>query len=501
MVVTAGDMRPLHGEGRTFGLLAGLPGELMAEFFGTFVLIALGEGVVAMAVAALPGSGRATSTATVGDWLLITGGWALAVAFAVWTAGGVSGAHLNPAITLGLAVRRRFSWQKVLPYWGAQVIGAFAGAALVFGVYRTAINAFDLAHGTPKSTGNALATFSIFATFPARYFGHSVWGPLIDQIVGTAFLLICVTAISDKRNTGPKGNLSPLVVGLAVAAIGMSYGANAGYAINPARDFGPRLFAFLAGWGRVALPGTYSTFSNYWWIPIVGPLAGGVIGILLYDYFIGDVLRARLLRTSPPETEPAPPEIPVAPAPALRPPASLGDITGGGGPVCRLPGRSGGPRRGGLGPEPVPPAVLAAACVPAGTAAADGWAVAGRAGGVGAGGLALAEQVVAVPADGGGLAAGLGEPAAGLAAAAGGAARAGQQQAQPEQGQCPDHDAVQEQRAGRAGHVVAEHREGVSERVPVAAIGQDAGQAGDHRRDQDDEPDNDDHDVLRDLSY
>jgi glycerol uptake facilitator len=308
-------MRPLHGEGRAFGRLAGLRGELMAEFFGTFILIGLGDGVGAMAVAALPGSGRAASSATIGDWLLITGGWALAVAFAVWAAGGVSGAHLNPAITLALAVRRRFSRRKVLPYWGAQVAGAFAGAALVFLVYRTAINAFDLAHGTPKSTGNALATFSIFATFPARYFGHSVWGPLIDQVVGTAFLLICVAAVSDKRNAAPKASTSPLVLGLAVAAIGMSYGANAGYAINPARDFGPRLLAFFAGWGRVALPGTYSTFSDYWWIPVAGPLAGGVIGILLYDYFIGDALRAR--GTSPPATAPALPEVPADPAPAL----------------------------------------------------------------------------------------------------------------------------------------------------------------------------------------
>ena len=312
------EMRPLHGEGRTFGRLSGLWGELMAEFFGTFVLIAFGDGVVAMAVAGLPGSGRTATSTTIfmaaGDWLLITWGWAMAVAFGVWVAGGISGAHINPAVTLGLAVRRRFSWNKVLPYWAAQVLGAFVGAALVFLVYRSAINAFDLAAGTPKSAGNALATFSIFATFPAKYFGHSVWGPLIDQIVGTAFLLIFVAAITDKRNQAPRGNISPLVVGLAVAAIGMSYGANAGYAINPARDFGPRLFAFFAGWGRVALPGTTSAFSNYWWIPIVGPLVGGVLGILLYDYFIGDVLRSRLLKMPPSVTPPAPPETPIPPA-------------------------------------------------------------------------------------------------------------------------------------------------------------------------------------------
>jgi glycerol uptake facilitator protein len=165
-------------------------------------------------------------------------------------------------------------------------------------VYHNAIDAFDLAAKTPKSGGQALSTFSIFATFPAAYFHGAVAGPLIDQIVGTAFLLIFVVAVIDLRNAAVQSNLAPLAIGLAVAAIGMSYGANAGYAINPARDFGPRLFASFAGWGKVALPGTYSsgglTFSNYFWIPIVGPLIGGVVGVIIYDLFIGDILHARL---------------------------------------------------------------------------------------------------------------------------------------------------------------------------------------------------------------
>ncbi len=296
------DITPLRGEGRTVGRITGLWGELLSEFFGTFVLIAFGDGVVAMAVAALPGSGRTAGPTVVfqaaGDWLLITWGWAMAVAFGVWIAGGVSGAHLNPAVTLAFAVRRRFTWAKVLPYWGAQVSGAFVGAALVFLVYHNAINAFNTAAGTPKSSGSALDTFSIFATFPAGYFHGGIAGPLVDQIVGTAFLLIFIVAVIDIRNAAVQSNLAPLAIGLGVAAIGMSYGANAGYAINPARDFGPRLFAYFAGWGRVALPGTYSSaglsFSNYFWIPIIGPLIGGTVGILLYDLFIGDVLHARL---------------------------------------------------------------------------------------------------------------------------------------------------------------------------------------------------------------
>ena len=109
-----------------------------------------------------------------------------------------------------------------------------------------------------------------------------------------------VVAIIDLRNTAVKANLGPFMIGLAVAAIGMSFGANAGYAINPARDFGPRLLAWLAGWGQTALPGTVDgAFSWYFWVPIVGPLIGGVIGVLIYDWFIGDVLYAKARLAEP----------------------------------------------------------------------------------------------------------------------------------------------------------------------------------------------------------
>ncbi|WP_055492096.1 MIP/aquaporin family protein [Streptomyces sp. TP-A0356] len=279
----------------------GLLGDCLAEFLGTFVLTSFGCGVVAMAVAALPGSGRTAGPTTfflsAGDWLLISLGWAMAVTFGIYVAGGVSGAHINPAVTLAFAVRRKFPWVKVLPYMLSQLIGGFVGAALVYGVYHDAINTFDHAMKGPKTNGHTLATFSIFGTFPAPYFHGSVWGPLVDQIVGTAFLVMFVVAVIDLRNTAVKANLGPLVIGLVVAAVGMSYGANAGYAINPARDLGPRLFTWAAGWQDLAMPGTLAgSFSNYFWIPIVGPLIGGVIGVLVYDLFIGDVLyvRARL---------------------------------------------------------------------------------------------------------------------------------------------------------------------------------------------------------------
>jgi glycerol uptake facilitator protein len=312
--VVVADITPLRGEGRTVGRIAGLWGECLAEFFGTFVLIVFGDGVVMMAVAALPGSGRTSSPTTVfdaaGDWLLITFGWGFAVAMAVYVAGGVSGAHINPAVTLALAVRRKFSWRSVVPYWIAQVAGAFVAAALLFLIYFQAIDAFNKAAGTPRSSGAALATYSEFATFPAKYYGGSVGFPLLDEIVGTMFLLILVVALTDARNSSPTGNAVPLAIGWAVFAIGSSLGANTGYAINPARDFGPRLFAYFAGWGKVALPGSYSApgfhFSDYFWIPIVGPLIGGIIGVILYDFFIGDVLHARLKAQAAGVTETVP---------------------------------------------------------------------------------------------------------------------------------------------------------------------------------------------------
>jgi glycerol uptake facilitator protein len=275
-------------------LRTGLLGDLGAEFLGTFVLIAFGDGVVAMAVAGLNQSGRGMKIFDAsGDWLLITWGWAIAVTMGVYVAGGVTGAHLNPAVTFAFAVRRAFPWSRVPAFWLAQVLGAFVGAALVFIVYYAAIGSWEQANHVTRGSPGSFVTYSIFATFPAPYFlGNPIW-PLIDQIVGTAFLLMFISALIDRRNLAPKANLTPWLVGLGVAAIGMSYGANAGYAINPARDFGPRLFAALAGWGQVALPGNGPWYSNYFWVPIVGPLIGGVIGVFVYEFFIKNVLIAR----------------------------------------------------------------------------------------------------------------------------------------------------------------------------------------------------------------
>jgi glycerol uptake facilitator protein len=286
-------------QARTIGPLPlrwrqGVVGELWAEFFGTFILICLGDGVVAM-LWALPGSGRGTYANILnssGDWLLITWGWGLAVAFAVYVSGGITGAHINPAVTLMAAIRRQMPWNKVAGYWVAQVLGAFVGAALVFLVYNNAINHFDEVNHIVKGTAASKATYSTFATFPAPYF-HSFLGPLIDQIVGTFFLVLFVCAVTDEFNLPVGSNMGPFVIGMIVMAIGISFGANAGYAINPARDFGPRMFAWIAGWGNQAMPGNYGNVNDYFWIPIVGPLLGGAIAAFIYDLGIQDFLKAR----------------------------------------------------------------------------------------------------------------------------------------------------------------------------------------------------------------
>jgi len=181
----------------------------------------------------------------------------------------------------------------------------------VYLCYYDAIDAFNRAVGAERGDPDSLATFSIFATFPAPYFNGSNIGPLIDQIVGTAFLVMLVATLIDMRNVAVKANMGPFMIGLAVAAIGMSFGPNAGYAINPARDLGPRLITWIAGWGDMAMPGSIDGgYSWYFWVPIIGPLIGGVIGILVYDLFIGDVLHARRVASGADTAEegPATPE-------------------------------------------------------------------------------------------------------------------------------------------------------------------------------------------------
>jgi glycerol uptake facilitator protein len=292
-------------------------GEYGSEFLGTFVLIMFGDGVVAMVVAALNQSGRGPEPFVAqGDWILIATGWGLAVALAVYVAGGISSAHINPAVTLAMAVFRDFPWRKVPGYMVAQVLGAFVAAALLYLNYKQAINAFEAANDITRGEENSIPTFSIFATFPAEYYSN-VAGPFLDELIGTALLVGIVLALVDEFNVAPRANIGPLIIGLLVFAIGLSFGANSGYAINPARDLGPRLFAWIQGWGDIAMPGNYPNIDAYFWIPIVAPLVGGLIGAFVYNFFIHNVLLARAPAAPPPgrapETAEAGPERPPGP--------------------------------------------------------------------------------------------------------------------------------------------------------------------------------------------
>lgn len=285
-------------------LRAGLFGEMLAEFFGTFMILLIGNGSVAVAVIGLSGSGRQGDAFGAANWIIVGFGWCFAVICGIYVAGGISGAHLNPAVTLAFAARRNFAWKKVIPFWLAQVIGAFCGALIVYVVYKAAIDDFNAVHGLARP--DSTETYSLFATLPAPYFHGSYLAPLVDQLVGTAILVTMVAALTDNRNQAPAGNMAPLLIGFVVAAIGFTFGTNAGYAINPARDFGPRLLSYLLGWGKLAFSGNYGETTQFWWIPIVGPLVGGVIGILVYDAFIGHVLDARATMLRPPEPGLAP---------------------------------------------------------------------------------------------------------------------------------------------------------------------------------------------------
>jgi MIP family channel proteins len=243
--------------------------ECCAELLATFTLITFGVAVVAQVV---------LGQKTHGDYLSINLGWGLAVCLGIYVGGGVSGAHMNPAVTLALALFRGFPWSKVLPYMAAQVAGAFLASALVYAVYQEALNKFD--GGQRYVTGDK-ATAGIWATYPADHL--SFQGGMIDQIAGTAMLMLVVFALGDPKNLAPQSNLGPLLVGATVVLIGMTFGLNCGYAINPARDLGPRLFTYFAGWG----PEVFEAKGQWWIVPVVGPMIGGLVGAAVYEFCIG----------------------------------------------------------------------------------------------------------------------------------------------------------------------------------------------------------------------
>ena len=229
-----------------------------SEVIGTAILILLGDGVVA-------GVLLARSKAQNSGWIVITFGWAMAVAMAVYAVGRFSGAHLNPAVTLGLASIGVTPWGDVPVYIAGEFVGAMIGAILVYAAY--------LPHwGETEDAGLKLAVFS---TGPAiRNYALN----LVTEVIGTAMLLFGVLAISGNKAPTAAG-ITPLLIGLLVFAIGLSLGGPTGYAINPARDLGPRIIHFL-----LPIPGKGTSDWSYAWVPVVGPIIGGVLGALLYHW-------------------------------------------------------------------------------------------------------------------------------------------------------------------------------------------------------------------------
>jgi glycerol uptake facilitator protein len=236
--------------------------QYVAEFIGTMILILLGDGVVA-------GVLLRNSKAENSGWIVITFGWGMAVAMAVYAVGWISGAHINPAVTIGLASIGAFEWTQVPGYIIAQLLGAFTGAVLVWLAY--------LPHW--RETADPGLKLGVFCTAPAIYNRVS---NLVTEIIGTAMLVFGVVAfVTTFTATGEEiswGGLFPLLIGLLVLGIGLSLGGPTGYAINPARDLGPRI-------AHAVLPiaGKGGADWGYAWIPVVGPIVGGVIGAWLYN--------------------------------------------------------------------------------------------------------------------------------------------------------------------------------------------------------------------------
>jgi len=254
-------------------------GELIGEGIATFIILGLGDAAAAMYTLYDP------SPYQHAYWGVCIA-WGLAVTLAIYVTGAVSGTHANPAVTLALTLFRGFPRRKVLPYIAAQVLGAFLGAALVYLLFEPVIDHYNLLHHLTRSGDGGAA--GVFFTHPGE--GITPAHAFMDEIALTGFLVLGIFAITEQFNTlAPTANMGALIIGLLVATIGASAGYLEAWPINPARDFGPRLFCFFFGWGAQALPAP----GNYWWVPIAGPLVGGVVGAALYQIAIHPFLPAR----------------------------------------------------------------------------------------------------------------------------------------------------------------------------------------------------------------
>ncbi|KAK1789726.1 hypothetical protein P4O66_015631, partial [Electrophorus voltai] len=204
-------------------------------------------------------------------------GFTIGLMMGIYVSGGVSGGHLNPAVSLAMVILGRLKIWKFPIYVLAQLLGGFVGAAGVFGLYYDAF--MDFTGGILSVTGIS-ATGHIFSSYPGRHL--TVLGGFVDQVIGTGSLVLCILAITDGKNIGAPKGVEPLAIGLIILGISVSMGMNCGYPVNPARDLGPRLFTAVAGWGMEV----FSTADYWWWIPVAGPLTGGITGAVVYFLLI-----------------------------------------------------------------------------------------------------------------------------------------------------------------------------------------------------------------------
>jgi glycerol uptake facilitator protein len=252
---------------------------------GTYLLAFFGCGSVMSAV---------ITGAQVGLWQVAVV-WGFGITLAIYATATVSGAHLNPAVTLSIALRRRhiFPPARILPYWAAQVAGAFLAAATLYACFSPSIRRFEALHhlvrGQPGSQLSAMVfgeyspNPAVFGTTPAVRALLSPFATMLIESLGTAILLLFIIALVDQRNRdAPGGNIATFFIGFAVAILISVLAPLTQAGLNPARDFGPRLFAMFAGWGSIALPGP----GGIWWAYVVGPLIGGPLGASLYDCLI-----------------------------------------------------------------------------------------------------------------------------------------------------------------------------------------------------------------------
>jgi len=247
--------------------------EPLAEFFGVAIFVIFGAGVNCQSVLS---TNKAVSSSPRGDFLSATLGWAIGLGMGAWVSGGISGGHLNPAVTLAMATWRGFSWRKVPGYIFAQVMGGILGSALVYGNYHQAIDIFEGGAGI-----RSVATAGLFATYPLDYL--TAGACFFSEFLGTFVLVFMVVAATDKYNNAPPSGLLPVTLFLTLLGLGIALGMETSCGFNPARDLGPRLFLTIAGYGKQL----YTFRQQYWlWCAITAPLLGAQTAVGLYDLFL-----------------------------------------------------------------------------------------------------------------------------------------------------------------------------------------------------------------------